>query len=431
MFIRKIRKLSRSFYLNEGGNIAMMTALALFVIVGAVGMSLDISKGVNSKSRLGDATDALSIVLAKANTKDQADMRDIAENFIRDNYPDTESEEIEILSIAWVGDAVTVQLSNVSENNFGSFFDRPKTDVSVESTATFNRKLMDIAFVLDSTGSMGRQSSGGGTKMSILKSASNDMVDLIDEYSDTNVRMSVVPFAVYVNVGTSERNQNWANVLPDRNARAGRAAQPATATRPATAGIPAVAARTWDGCVGSRNAPQHLRVRYYGQQIPALYRGQGKCGTKMLPLTTNFNSVKATINALVPNGNTYAPAGLMWGWRTLDDGAPFAHYTDDKTEKVMILMTDGQNTVSKNGIGHGQGGGAGADQMTTALCDAIKDDDITIYTIAYEVNDTATRNMLQGCASAQANYFNARSGAQLKKAFDDIAATLIEVRISS
>lgn len=425
MISRFIRNVGQSFHKNDRGNVATMTAVAMLVLVGATALSLDISKGVNTKSRLADATDGLSILLAKSRIQDQAEMRRIAQGFLDSNYPATTGEQIEIMSMTWDEDAVTVKLSDVSDNSFGAFFGSNKTDVSVASTAIFSRKLMDIALVLDSTGSMrDRSGSMGGTKLSTLKTAATDMIDIIDEYSDTNVRMSVVPFSDYVNVGISQRNASWSQVLPDR------------ASRPARQGQAAISERKWQGCIGSRNVPNNLRVAYQGRKIPALYKKQdeGKvdCGTQLLPLTTNFNAVKSTINGLVASGWTYMPSGIVWGWRTLDDREPFSHFSTDKTEKVMILMTDGENTMAKNGIMHNQEGQNNkADQTTRDLCDAVKDEEITIYTIAYEVNHASTRDLLKGCASLETNYYDARNAAQLKKAFEDIANTLIVVRISS
>ncbi|MGJ8559420.1 MAG: vWA domain-containing protein [Litorimonas sp.] len=414
MISRFVSNMGQSFRQNERGNVAIMTAVALMVIVGATALSLDVSKGVNTKSRLADATDALSIVLAKTRVHNQAEMRAIAQDFLDNNYPASSGNQIEILSLSWDGDAVTVKLSDVSKNTFGSFLGREKLDVSVASTAVFSRKKMDIALVLDSTGSM------SGSKMSNLKSAATEMVDIIDEYSDTNVRMSVVPFSDYVNVGVSERNASWSNVLPDRT------------YQPARSGQPAVAELKWLGCVGSRNVPDNLRVAYNGRKIPALYKGQVNCGTELLPLTTNFNAVKSTINGLVASGWTYMPSGIVWGWRTLDDNAPFSHFSANETEKVMILMTDGQNTRAKNGIMHNQAGQNNkADQTTRDLCGAVKDQKIIIYTIAYEVNDASTRDLLKGCATLEKNYFNAQNAGQLRKAFEEIANTLVNIRISS
>jgi len=399
---------ARTFRKRESGNVATMTAIALMVIVGAVAMTVDVSKGINTKTRLADASDALSIALAKSRIEGQAEMHQFAMTFLTENYPSPKDEQLDILSITRDEGAVTVVLSDVSDNGFGSFFGDDKMDVSVTSTAVFKRKVMDIALVLDSTGSM------RGSKMANLKQSATDMVDIVDEYADTNVRMSVVPFAQHVNVGPSERNAAWAQVLPNNRGRNSRSH------------------RIFEGCIGSRSVPNNLRVAYNGRQFPAVYQHDNiNCGSPVLPLTTNFTTVKTRVNSMVARGATYMPAGLMWGWRMLDDREPFAHASAPGTEKVLILMTDGENTVSKNGIRHSAHGSRSTDKDTATICGAIKNDNITVYTIAYEVNSHQTRNLLQNCASSNENYFDARNAADLRSAFKNIANKLTDIRISA
>lgn len=57
----------------------------------------------------------------------------------------------------------------------------------------------------------------------------------------------------------------------------------------------------------------------------------------------------SAINALVADGNTVIPAGLLWGWRVLSPTVPFtqgAPYDDEKWIKALVLLTDGENMVS-------------------------------------------------------------------------------------
>jgi len=60
----------------------------------------------------------------------------------------------------------------------------------------------------------------------------------------------------------------------------------------------------------------------------------------------------------------------------------------------------------------------------------VNDTRITVYTIAYEVNDTRTENLLRNCASQAGNYFDASSAQELREAFDVIATSLTELRIT-
>lgn len=94
-------------------------------------------------------------------------------------------------------------------------------------------------------------------------------------------------------------------------------------------------------------------------------------------------------------------------------------------------MTDRENTRSKSGERHESLNKADADDKTSAICKAVKDEDIIVYTIAYEVTDAATKSLLQTCASGNNRYFNARNAKQLNRAFEEIAASLSELRISA
>ena len=124
----------------------------------------------------------------------------------------------------------------------------------------------------------------------------------------------------------------------------------------------------------------------------------------------------------------------MWGWRTLDSRAPFqeaAGRNDNETDKIMIVMTDGANTRSKNGRFHEGQSQANADNQAQRLCTSIKNENITVYTIAYEVGDTTTENLLRDCASDADKYFDATNAGDLMEAFDVIAASLTELRITA
>lgn len=402
MFLSSLTRLTKSLKRNDAGNISVMTAVMAGVLVAGLAVAIDVSTGVNNKSRLGDASDAVSLMLAKSDLTSEADMKRAAQTYLDKLYPGTNGARLEILAIVKDGDAVTVKLANVADANFGTAKNHGDIRTSVASTAVYSRKSMDIALVLDSTGSM------SGSKMTTLKRAATDMIETVEGYSNANVRFSVVPFSNYVNVGMGNRGESWLNVQADRPGQ------------------------TWQGCVGSRLTPNNARARHNGRPVPALYSDQVNCGTEVQPLTTDFTAVKSSINSLNASGWTYMPSGLVWGWRTLNSGAPFTSTSPTGVEKVLVLMTDGQNTRAKNGILHNQAGQNGqADQTTQQLCNAIKDEDITVYTIAYDVSNLPTRQLLQGCASETANYYDARNAADLNQAFSDIANALNQLRISA
>ena len=298
-----------------------------------------------------------------------------------------------------------------------------------------------------------------GTKMSNLKSAANNLVDTFDDFQSDSLRVSVVPFAQYVNVGMSRRKANWLDVPADEvitYRKRDLISQSNCRNEPRTGsndGVPtswtarvcdnvygapydAQWTATWRGCVGSRLTPGHERVDFGGNRIPGLLNKNGvRCGTEIRPLTKNMKKVKQTINAMNANGKTYIPAGLAWGWRALDNREPLteaASLPAGDTDKVMVIMTDGENFKSKNGILHNSNdNGDGADITTARLCDRIKNDEIKVFTIAYEVTETATQNLLRNCATSPSNFFNATNAEQLNEAFEAIGNSLIDLRVTA
>ena len=455
----------KAFRREDRGNVAMMTAIAGVVILGGAALALDITRGVNSQVNLADASDTVALMLAKSGLETEAEMRAAAESHLAQLYPGAEGSRLEILSITRDGDAVRVRLADNIDTTFAAVLGRGDLDVSAAATAVYAEKEMDIALVLDTTESM------KGAKMDALKVAAGEMVQTLQEQENDKLRMSVVPFSNHVNVGLSQRGQRWLDVPADKDTRGqscgwrqkseryGCESYTYTCYKDGVAstcrgtkncktrkvGKPVYKCNNtggvskWNGCVGSRDVPRDTRPAYAGAKIPGL-RGK-PCGNELTAMTSDLTTVSGAIKSLKPKGDTYLPAGLMWGWRTLESSEPFASAPRPKSEKVVVLMTDGTNSVRKKGAWHTDKGGnsavgranakADADRKTRDICDAMKADDMTIYTIAYDVPDASTKTLLERCASSPAYYFDASGAAELTNAFREIGESLQELRISA
>jgi len=129
------------------------------------------------------------------------------------------------------------------------------------------------------------------------------------------------------------------------------------------------------------------------------------------------------------------------GWHVLTPRIPFTQATAYSAElqprRAMLLMTDGTNSVSLNSVG---AGGAvmlhdgtdrlAADQLTRELCTRIKADGIEIYTVAFQIADMDTKDMIRECASSPDTFFDADNASKLLEAFAPIAAGLSHLRVS-
>jgi Flp pilus assembly protein TadG len=189
-------------------------------------------------------------------------------------------------------------------------------------------------------------------------------------------------------------------------------------------------------------------------------------GTPVMFLTNNQAALDGEINAMQPSGDTVIPLGLMWGWRMLSstwsdytagsgNGWNQSSYTDLPSlpmpettvglQRVLILMTDGVNSIGSptttfnglSGVGtdslgttatgtysttSGTNGVSNIDAFQQQVCTAIKNQGITIYTIAFGTGAQANTE-LQACASP-GDFFYASSNTALNTVFQQIATNI-------
>jgi len=152
----------------------------------------------------------------------------------------------------------------------------------------------------------------------------------------------------------------------------------------------------------------------------------------------------------------------MWGWHVLSPNAPFADgvaYGTPKVTKVVILLTDGDNTNDEtsdpeNSIYTGLGymwqkrllksGSTSVylDENSTAterrdaiddreaiLCTNMKAKGIVIYSIGVGVS-SHSKSILQACATYSDYYYDVTDASQLDTVFDNIAGAIASLRIS-
>jgi Flp pilus assembly protein TadG len=196
--------------------------------------------------------------------------------------------------------------------------------------------------------------------------------------------------------------------------------------------------------------------RYYSNKKDPKGPGFG-CETEpLVPLTSNTSDIAKTVKNLKANGSTNMLEGVMWGWRVLSSREPFtdgASEGDSSVEKIMIFLTDGQNSFGNlnNDLGSGYtsmgylvdgrldnltAASSGQtnnalDKKTLTACTNAKEDGIEIYTIRLEEPDAGTGTLLSECASSKSHYFDAPSRSQLAPIFDSIKKGVVKLRITS
>ena len=452
----------RTYVKNVSGNIAATFAVSLLMLMTVIGAAIDYNSMTSKKVTYQSLADIAVLAAARSGENNRSKLEIIAAAAVDGNNFSGDTLETK-LSITKEG-RIQVNVSGTYDTVMMSLFGKPHQIVNALAEAPIAvSEPVDIALVLDTTGSM------SGSKIDSLKVAATGLVKQLEGFENGSVRISVIPFSEYVNVGLSRRYEPWISVpedgivfLPEKckikrdvisKTNCKTTYYNSTCKTSDGGSYSCKKKRTkcdytygpeyeycyipkkkveWYGCVGSRQTPWNERSHKGAALIPGLMN-EKDCPKEILPLTKDMSAVRAKINSLKADDKTYLPAGLIWGWRALHPQAPLTEASTAKAQNkssVLIFMTDGANTVSQKGELHNGKNIAQANRQTKQLCNNIKSDRIQIYTVAYSFNNENTLDILRKCASKTDMFFLASNAAGLKQAFEDIGTSLLKLRLT-
>ncbi|MGV6801132.1 MAG: hypothetical protein ACWA5L_04340 [bacterium] len=444
----------------------IMMVLMLVPIIAVCGVAIDRFRIITAKSTLQEASDMAAMAAAQAwrknPNKTDAQLKIIAQKAFNlepgiSQFASTpEFNFIRTDGQFSVNTATTISKGLSSIVGFNDFRFQTKSIANVESP-----KLLEIAMVLDNTYSM------SGTKLDSLKVAAQSVVDtLITPDSGNDVKIGIVPFSKYVNIGLGNRNKSWLDIADDYSETTYQCWDEYPDYTESNCrdenntcyndGVPYSCVERvcdidwgdpvevcgndtvdyiWEGCVGSRDAPKDQQDDSYNLH-PILGWFTSSCNSPITALTSNKTTLSNAIDVMFASEDTYIPAGLAWGWRVLSSQAPYsegqstAYMASHGGSKVLILMTDGANTRSPSYPAHSGYDETLANNLTKSLCDNIKTDEIHIYTIAFQVTDADTLSMLKDCASDSGSYFDPDNIDTLQENFQTIANRYVPIWFS-
>jgi Flp pilus assembly protein TadG len=487
---------------QDKGTVAVQAAfLAAPLLVLSIG-AIDIASASAAKNRLQDALDAAALTAARSSQYSDAGLDSVGDAAMSANMTGAKAtlahstfraEGNKVIASAQA--RVVPAIANIWLNG----------DITIGASTEVTRSVnkIELALVLDTTGSM------KGDKLSNLKTASKNLIDTLStaaaRSSETDpVKIAIAPFSMTVKVGDAYRHSAWI----DQNAASpingeifGSAANRFTLLQ--QMGV------NWAGCVEARQAPYDVQDTapttstpatlftpffapdepstsgYYNSYlpdgttssnwktrqgyVPKYNQAPTKTGTnsdtgyiygpnsgcQLSPITrlsSDWANLKTNIDAMVAVGDTNIPLGLMWGWHLLSPNAPFADgraYGTPKSQKIVILMTDGDNTMGSTGnnnaslynsLGYIWQGRLGItsgntsqrksamDGRLSTLCNNMKAQGIVIYTVRVEVT-SGDSSLLRNCASSTEKFYDVQDASQLNAVFDAIAGSIENLRI--
>lgn len=502
-FVRAAMARLKTFGDDKRGAIAIQAAFVGLPMVVLTMGAVDIANASAAKTRLQDALDAATLTAARSSQFSDAGLTSIGSQALTANMTGAHAT-VTASSFKGENNKVIASAKAKVVPMVAGIWMQGDMVIGAKSEVTRSVNKIELALVLDTTGSM------KGTKLSNLKTASKNLIDTLSAASERSVetdpvKIAIAPFSMTVKVGTAYRNSTWVDqngASPINNQIFASSANRFTLFN--NMGV------SWGGCVESRGAPYDVQDTapttatpatlftpyfapdepssggtYYNSYLPdvtnssdwktrqgyvAKYnRAPQTTGTNnstgyiygpnsgcqlsaVTRLTDDWDDLKDAVDDMVAVGDTNIPLGLMWGWHLLSPNAPFADgraYNTPKSTKVVVLMTDGENTMGStsnnnaslyNSLGYiwqnrlGITSGSTAqrkaamDAKLTTLCSNMKAQGIVIYTVRVEVT-SGDSSVLRGCASTNDKFYDVQDASELTSVFNAIAGSIENLRI--
>ncbi|ABS61850.1 von Willebrand factor type A [Parvibaculum lavamentivorans DS-1] len=435
--MRRIQKLLGALWQDRRGNFAAIFAIAIIPVVAAAGATVDISRAYIVESRLKAALDASALAVGGATGMTTSQMQAMAQSFFNANYPASKLGVPGTLSVSQSGNVVSLSVHAQLPTTLMGVVGINTLNVSATSQVTRMGKKLEVALVLDNTGSM---ASGG--RMTVLKTAAKNLITTVSAAATNpgDVKVAIVPFNVDVNIGTTNENVSWLHWDEFTPSGGGGNGNGNCNIIQILLGLcnnnnNSNSHAGWEGCVMDRDQNYDAQNTFpppnpggsNATRYPASNSDSDNSNCNLqtiMPLSTNWSALNSHIDAMASAGNTNTTIGLAWGWNMLTQGGPLSSAAAPAAnlDKVIVFLTDGDNTRNRWSNNSNT-----INARTTLICNNIKAAGIKVYSVrVIEGNATLIRN----CATEPGMYYSVTTASELTSVFASIAQSLSNLRIS-
>jgi Flp pilus assembly protein TadG len=423
--------LLKRFWRNRDGGVGPVLALSALPLFGVVGAAIDYGRVATVRTEMQNSLDATALMLSKeAQGMSGADIGTKASAYFNALFTNPQATNIQITeefgSPQEGNFSLKIRGSATVNTLFARLFGQSAITFSASTEVLWGIKKLNLALVLDNTGSMAQNQ-----KMTNLKAAAHNLLTTLKNAAKQpgDVKVAIVPFATDVNVGTSNVNASWidwtdweaANGTCSNNTYTSKS----TCESHGKTWTPKAHSQ-WNGCVNDRDQNNDVSNTVPVAGSPAtLFRAHqaSACPASMMPLSEDWTALNNKVDAMTSTGNTNVTIGMAWGFQLLSPVAPFnAPAPAPDLDKVIVILTDGTNTQNRWSSTESV-----IDARTSKVCDNIKAANIRVYTVRV-LDGNAT--LLQGCASKPSMYYDVSQAVQLNGVFGSIAQNLANLRIT-
>ncbi len=449
---------------QRGGITPLMLVLFIGLIL-TTGIALDLARYESERSDLQNALDRG--VLAAASLSQTLD----AETTVNE-YLDTRMLSHDPLAVRVISqDAIDARRVDASaiydmDTTFLRMAGMGGMSVPAVSAAAQQTEHLEVSLVVDISGSMAREFTGGTgfKRLDVMRSSAANFVDaVLTPSAITTTTMSLVPYSGHVNAGVLFDHFNTSRVHTFSSCNE------FTDTDFDTSALPAA---------DSRGQVPHFQWFTFegGRGHEADWGWCPSDDQALVPFSNDPDVLKNQINGLVGHDGTGTPNGMKWGLGLLDPSIqpltqamvdaglvepgfanrPVAFNTPD-TLKILVVMTDGniryqqrprpENYNSQGEIDHWANNRLTSSYATLntsskrntdealqssrflALCSLAKQAGVIVFTIGFDISvGSDAYSEMRNCASSPSHFYDV-DGLDLDAAFQQIATNITKLKL--
>lgn len=420
-------KALKRFQADRKGGVAIMAGFAIPIIFLGAGGAIDYNNAVTNTQNAQRALDATVLALAGRelqNINIQVEGERLFRSILQNQRIESPPFDVEFtLNRKGVSGAGTIESSNfflglLGMDSFSGIVESVAVPVTVEP--------IEIALVLDVSGSMSHDLDGE-PRIDRLKQSVNLMFDTLERVLPDNSELSasLVPYSSSVNMGDYPDVLDILSItgeprpLPGEDVWVAERVQNQNGTNfqindasPVGRPIPFINLNNFDPTGQFPERPT----------IP-----------RFAALTSDISSVRAKVNALVPEGFTAGHLGMSWGVYSLSQRWanvwPEAPRRSDQANKIIVLLSDGRFNRTFEIGDRIKTDRVHSEAYFEEMCQLAEDRDITVYTIALNLNALDAAK-LEDCVGSNGEFFPADSASELGDVFETIARRIGKTRLT-
>ncbi len=408
-------KLSQ-FFSNSSGNIAIISAVSVPVLLMVVGVAVSVSDAHNRKSTLQSHADNMSLTMAKK--KSELEGQNVAAYFNLYMSKELRASETCTFEIESNPAQAMVNCSGDMPSFLSGVLDMKTVPYSVTSTAIMDTEnIYEVAFVFDVSDSM-RGDEIEDLKKSLLTISESALFDAQDS------RLSLIPFANTVRLGDDfQRLVTPGSGFDD-------------------------AGGVYNGCFDRDATNPNVDLRSnprFSLVVNTISSGRVVCPHEEMTAVFHEEAddwvVKDVINNIETSFGTGLSDALVWGFRSLDPNlrglmSPSLKYplASNRSSKHIIMMTDGR---PYDRPWSGPGGGAVTQRLSLErfedVCSKLpfESKDISFHLINYNNRKLTNEHIevFKGCVRGEGEFHDVQSG-NLTSVISGIAGKISALRLS-